>query len=211
MNQDLGVTLQELRKKNGLSQEELADKLGVSRQAVSKWERGEALPDIENLIAIAKLYGVSLDDLVGNAKKTENTEEEKEPVSKEEKPFEGEIIYNHRCQAKKTKKELFAEWFSGSFSFMLCTVAFLVMGIGWNLWHPGWVVFLLIPLIPSAVSCFKHKTPKYFAYPILLLGVYILIGHFTDLWHPYWLLFISIPLYYILCEGIDILTGRKTR
>lgn len=210
MNSDLGVTLQELRKKNGLSQEELADKLGVSRQAVSKWERGEALPDIENLIALAKLYGVSLDDLVGNIKKEENVDVDKKLENKEE-PIEGEVVSGHIHSSKKTKKELFAEWFSGSFSFMLCTIAFLVLGIGWNLWHPGWVVFLLIPVIPSFVSSIKHKSPKYFCYPVLLLGVYILIGHFTGQWHPWWLLFISIPLYYILCEGIDILTGRKTR
>ena len=54
-----------LRKEAGLSQEELADKLAVSRQAVSKWERGEALPDTDNLIRLAKLYNVSIDEIVG--------------------------------------------------------------------------------------------------------------------------------------------------
>ncbi len=54
-----------LRKERGLSQEELADKLSVSRQAVSKWERGEALPDTDNLIRLAKLYNVSIDEIVG--------------------------------------------------------------------------------------------------------------------------------------------------
>ena len=48
----------------GLSQEALAEKLGVSRQAVSKWERSESSPDTDNLIALAKLYGVSLDELL---------------------------------------------------------------------------------------------------------------------------------------------------
>ena len=64
--QILGDKLYQLRKDKGISQEELADKLGVSRQAISKWERGEALPDTDNLISIAKLYEVSLDQLVGN-------------------------------------------------------------------------------------------------------------------------------------------------
>ena len=54
-----------LRKQAGLSQEDLADKLAVSRQAVSKWERGEALPDTDNLIRLAKLYNVSIDEIVG--------------------------------------------------------------------------------------------------------------------------------------------------
>ena len=62
----LGNKLYQLRKRSGISQEELAEKLNVSRQAISKWERGEALPDTDNLISISKLYGVSLDELVGN-------------------------------------------------------------------------------------------------------------------------------------------------
>ena len=64
MNIEIANRLVGLRKKAGLSQEELADKLGLSRQAVSKWERAEASPDTDNLICLAKLYGVSLDDLL---------------------------------------------------------------------------------------------------------------------------------------------------
>ena len=64
MNIEIANRLVELRKKNGLSQEELADKLGLSRQAVSKWERAESSPDTDNLICLAKLYNVSLDDLL---------------------------------------------------------------------------------------------------------------------------------------------------
>lgn len=64
MNLEIANRLVELRKQHGYSQEDLADKLGVSRQAVSKWERVEASPDTDNLIALAKLYGVSLDELL---------------------------------------------------------------------------------------------------------------------------------------------------
>jgi transcriptional regulator with XRE-family HTH domain len=66
----LGSKLYELRKKSGLSQEAFAEKLGVSRQAVSKWECGASLPDTDNLITISKLYGVSLDELIGNEAST---------------------------------------------------------------------------------------------------------------------------------------------
>ena len=55
--------LQELRKSKGLTQEELAEKLGVSRQAVAKWESGETIPDLEKCKLLAELFGVSLDDL----------------------------------------------------------------------------------------------------------------------------------------------------
>lgn len=56
--------LYELRKQKGLSQEELANRLNVSRQTVSKWEIGESTPDMEKLVAIGDLFGVSLDELV---------------------------------------------------------------------------------------------------------------------------------------------------
>ena len=64
MNVETANHLQMLRKKNGYSQEELAEKIGISRQAVSKWERAEASPDTDNLILLAKLYGVTLDELL---------------------------------------------------------------------------------------------------------------------------------------------------
>ena len=56
--------LKYLRKKEGLTQEQLAEKLNVSRQAVTKWESGKALPDIENLKEIAYIFSVSIDSLV---------------------------------------------------------------------------------------------------------------------------------------------------
>jgi HTH-type transcriptional regulator/antitoxin HipB len=71
--------LYELRKKNNLSQEELAEKLGVSRQAVSKWERSEASPDTDNLIALAKIYGLSLDELVYGEKAKQDSKNQTEP------------------------------------------------------------------------------------------------------------------------------------
>ncbi|MBQ8983118.1 MAG: helix-turn-helix transcriptional regulator [Lachnospiraceae bacterium] len=56
--------LYELRKQKGLSQEELAHRLNVSRQTISKWEVGESTPDMEKLVAISDLFEVSLDELV---------------------------------------------------------------------------------------------------------------------------------------------------
>ena len=55
-----------LRKGKGWSQEDLAEKLGISRQAVSKWEVGTSKPDIDNIIKISKLFEVSIDELVNN-------------------------------------------------------------------------------------------------------------------------------------------------
>ena len=56
--------LQLLRKKNGLSQEQLADKLGVSRQTIGKWENGQAMPELTSVVQISELYGVTIDRIV---------------------------------------------------------------------------------------------------------------------------------------------------
>ena len=64
MNVEIAQRLAEMRREQGFSQEELAARLGLSRQAVSKWERAESSPDTGNLIALADLYGVTLDELV---------------------------------------------------------------------------------------------------------------------------------------------------
>ncbi len=62
---NLNENIQRLRRQAGLSQEALAEKLGVSRQAVSKWESGAALPELEKLADLAQLFSVRLDELVG--------------------------------------------------------------------------------------------------------------------------------------------------
>lgn len=64
MNIEIANRLLGLRKEHKLSQEELAKRLNISRQAVSKWERAEASPDTDNLIELSKLYGISLDQLL---------------------------------------------------------------------------------------------------------------------------------------------------
>lgn len=75
MTIEIANRLYELRKNHNLSQEELAEKLGVSRQAVSKWERCEASPDTDNLIALAKIYGLTLDELIYGEKEEKSDSE----------------------------------------------------------------------------------------------------------------------------------------
>ncbi|MFQ8705813.1 MAG: helix-turn-helix domain-containing protein [Thomasclavelia sp.] len=67
-----GENLNSYRKQKGLSQEELAYQLGVSRQSVSKWESGQSIPELERLIEIANLFNISLDTLVGRDDTTNN-------------------------------------------------------------------------------------------------------------------------------------------
>lgn len=79
MNSDLGLTLKHFRETKGLSQTNVAKSLTISRQAISRWENNRGYPDIDNLIELANLYDVSVDQLLGHStefKKPELTESE---------------------------------------------------------------------------------------------------------------------------------------
>lgn len=87
MDMQMAERLVARRKAAGYSQEALAAELGVSRQAVSKWERGEASPDTDNLIALAGLYGVTLDELLfGKA-----SPDPKDAGEKDENPAKSQV------------------------------------------------------------------------------------------------------------------------
>ena len=68
------MNLKNLRKARRHSQEEVAQLVSVSRQAVAKWESGETMPDINNCIALAKLYGITLDELMHGPSERDNDE-----------------------------------------------------------------------------------------------------------------------------------------
>ena len=71
---DFRDRLFDLRRQAGLSQEALAAKIGVSRQAVSKWELGETTPDVEKLVVLARSFGVTADELLGMEEPVRETE-----------------------------------------------------------------------------------------------------------------------------------------
>jgi len=98
MNIEIAERLVKLRKQKGYSQEELADKLGLSRQAVSKWERAEASPDTDNLICLAKLYNVSLDELL-------NTEEDVDTIVEEQVKKEDESAGEGETKKEKPTED----------------------------------------------------------------------------------------------------------
>lgn len=74
-----------LRTRLGLSQEELAEKLGVSRQSVSKWETGQSVPDLEKIIKLSDLFGVSVDELVREEERPQPPQPETKVVYVKEK------------------------------------------------------------------------------------------------------------------------------
>lgn len=84
----------ELRKQAGLSQESLAERLNISRQAISKWERGESTPDMDNLKVLGQIYNVSMDYLLLGKNETvlnSFTEKEKKPLITAVNKYKGYI------------------------------------------------------------------------------------------------------------------------
>jgi len=96
---NIAANLRHLRKANRMSQEEVAEKIGVSRQAVAKWENGDSLPDLINCEALADLYDVSLDDLVRY-----DAEAEGMPIPPRNKHLFGVVTLGERGQIVLPKK-----------------------------------------------------------------------------------------------------------
>lgn len=84
MEKTIGKKLYELRKQSGFTQDYIAEKLGVSAQAVSKWENDIACPDIMTLPSIAQLYGITIDELFNNEEIQSNVKYEKPEQINEE-------------------------------------------------------------------------------------------------------------------------------
>lgn len=89
----IGVHLKRIRKEKHLSQEQVAQRLNISRQAISRWENDLAMPDIDNLVVLSKLYEVSIEELLGE-KKTVYEEEKGTPIESpiQEEKKSSEII-----------------------------------------------------------------------------------------------------------------------
>ena len=210
----LGNKLFELRKQNRLSQEELAEKLGVSRQAVSKWECGESLPDTDNLISISKLYGVSLDALVGNTPSEANTNasasERKAPIEEEldemdedeAEEQEEEQYYSYDGTPADKKRKVLRVLYALPYPIII-TIAFLLWGFLADGWGVAWTLYITIPIFYTLLDAIRVKRFSTFCYPVLVAFVYCLLGMAWDLWHPHWIMFITIPVYYMIAGAID--------
>ncbi len=175
MTQDIGRNLAQLRREHGYSQEKLAERLGVSEQEVSKWERAESAPDTDHLIALAKLYGCTLDALVQPAKAVDA-----------ELP-EGSFY------AQDKPKEPQRPRFRKDFPYpVLVAFLYLVLGFCFNLWHPGWIIFLTVPLFYLPDS--ERGYLRLLSNPIMVTIIYLLLGCYCNLWHPGWIIFLLVPI-----------------
>lgn len=187
MDLEIANRLLELRRNRGYSQEELAAKLGVSRQAVSKWERAESAPDTDNLIALARLYDISLDGLLlhtagGAADQAVSAPEEELPGDSDAQDGDDEArevfaaarAWDRAEDAWEREKSKRFEHTKEKLLLLLTLVLMAVLPLVCHLLHLGDV------------------------YAIIVVIVYLVLGFLIDYWHPGWLLFLSIPLYYYI-------------
>lgn len=206
MNVEIAQRLAAMRREKGYSQEELANRLGLSRQAVSKWERAESSPDTGNLIALADLYGVTLDELVrvdvdisddvrfeeadkeataevsadvitaaaesvaastaraeaaaqvhelkdelkdavAQATKDASGAQGKAPDTPQPPPLDPQTRYAPQAPDGQhvSTRPAHSPWATFPYP-VLCVIIFLVIGFVFGWWHPGWVIFLTIPI-----------------------------------------------------------------
>lgn len=207
--------LYSLRKQAGVSQEELAERLDVSRQAISKWERGEACPDMNNLVAIAELFDVSLDELVNG---TDVRNGEHVDAKKKVKVEIGNAIKiditgdgdndddddeeDENDPAVIESKKPYRFWYEVPYPIVV-TIAYLLWGFLADGWAIGWTLYITIPVYYSVIDCIRRRRLTSFCYPVFIAFTYLLMGMAWDMWHPWWILFISIPVFYPIAKAID--------
>lgn len=225
MTIEIANRLVKLRKEKGLSQEELADKLGLSRQAVSKWERAEASPDTDNLICLAKLYGVSLDELLNSEDDIETIV--KEQVEKEENkskdPSDDETIVinkkemeefaEHCCKKQPMKPGCKVAGILEGILFTFAIIAFLILGcLVPETWAWNWIIFFIPEIICSIIRAISKKEFTEFNWVFLVIFTYFFVcmalpitfvPDMPSVWHPTWVIFMTIPAYYIGADALD--------
>lgn len=205
-----GDYLKKLRTENKLSQEKLAEKLGVSRQSISKWEQGYAVPDTDNVFKLSKLYGISVDTIL-NCGETQETQTaaavsqnaviqnddlpKKDPELKI--PQQETVPQRRSSVSKEPPKKKKRSWLFAAYPFIAVLVMVVLGVINSGLWKSSWVFLLTIPLFYTGIFAYEKKNPLIFCYPAAVLILFFIGGFQFALWHPLWILFLTIPIYYI--------------
>lgn len=194
-----GEYLKQLRNENGLSQEQLAEKIGLSRQSISKWEQGLSTPDVDNFVKLSEMYNVPIEALLKGepVKAAEKITNENYPNEQNSNPERETNKDSEKAAPKKEKKK--RGWLFPAYP-VITVIVYALIGIlfGGRGWAVGWIVFLTIPLFYTGIIAFEKKKPIIFCYPVLVLIIFLLSGFLLKLWHPMWILFLTIPIFYII-------------
>ena len=203
---DIGNKLYELRKSKNLSQEELADKLNVTRQTISKWETNQSTPDFDKIIPLCEIYGISADELLKGIKK--------------------ETIEAQNDSLDNTKRKRKAFGISAGVFTYVIAIAFIMMAIPSFKMDPviASAVFLLICGIATVIivlSCVLNKTQKKEkvltqkqtkakqindVIALIVLVIYLILSFLTMAWHITWIIWI---IYALIEKIVQLIVGGE--
>ena len=211
MNIETANRLYQYRKNMGISQEELASRIGVSRQAVSKWERAEASPDTDNLIELAKVYGVSLDVLLqGESDDAQDSAQAEAPA--QEAQADGAAQRPRGINIDNEGDHVHIGWDGIHVSDRHGTKVDVDPKHGVFVNENGEQKVYTDEnghIIKSDDAKAKEGRGGIFwlnaCYPVLVTVAYLLFGSFNICggWAFGWIIFLTIPLYYSLIEAIS--------
>lgn len=168
MNQEkIGKFIAELRKEKNLTQQALADKLGITDRAVSKWETGRCLPDLSLLIPLSEELDISINELLlGEHQKEEIQNESYEQNLVQTIQYSTEKIKNNKKSYQKIV-------------FLLLSFVFFLLLLFLRLLNPWILLFVTLTYLGYFIYQFLITKKKYFFLPIFLLSVFMCYSFFT--------------------------------
>lgn len=219
---NLGEKLFELRKTKKLTQDEVAEKLNVTRQTVSKWETNQSTPDFDKILPLCELYDISTDELL-KGEKQEKSEENN--YNNEEKKNKN----NYENMTKNQIKQKSAEVVCSSILIFIIAIAYAGIGIAVIEWNPvvvgctflimiGWGVtrivkhYMSIPKFEKTKE--EEKQDKIVKQINDIIGgigvaIYFIISFITMAWHITWVIFIILGMIEEIVKLIFMLKGDE--
>lgn len=209
---NLGEKLFELRKSKNLTQDDVAEKLEVTRQTISKWETNQSTPDFDKIVPLCNLYEITPNELLMKEGQKENSQNEQEN--------------NYENMTKVQIKQKSAEIVSTSIFIYIVAVAFLMIAIPVQHANPiiataifliliGWSTTRMIKhymSIPKFEKTVEEKKEKNLIRQInevialLCVVIYFIVSFTTFAWHITWIIFIISGL---LCQAVKLIFMLK--
>ncbi len=213
---NIGNKLIELRKKKGLSQENVADILNVSRQTVSKWELDQSMPDFDKIIPLCNLYEISADELLRGVK-----EEKNEKIETKEYSYDEKVDYKNNRHKRALGISI------GVFLYFLAVVSIMVMIPVLRI-NPilSAAIFLIIcglATLSIVYVCLNYKVEaseketkeKKLEDSInsiiatIILIIYLILSFLSGAWHITWILWVIYALITSIVKLLLMLRGEE--
>ena len=213
----LGQRLYEMRKGKGLSQENVAEILGVTRQTISKWETDQTTPDFDKIVPLCKLYNITTDELlIGETNSTECYENSRYEITQNDsmQPDNNEQIEKGRIKSAFLMAVSICLYILSVIPFfvlengkMMISCFFIIIAVATML-----VVFSQLSK-PKALKKTERQTMESTLYKRItgilsgvILVIYMLVSFLTHAWHITWILWV---IYGIICEIIKLILILK--